>query len=226
MNKYFLITIFLSFFLSFSAASAQSSPEFLISWRSDSYVPDWYSGKILPSAGSGVIVSFELISDGRVVDLSQNAVRWYVNGNLIKNESDGLGIKSASFIASAGEDGKMAVKMTIPDYAADASGDVSIAVANPEAVIDSPYFGNIISAGSSVFRVYPFFFNVKSADYLGANWKINGSVVPSEESDLWTLNLNIGGQASSGSKMTLSAALKNISDIFETANQNIILNIK
>jgi hypothetical protein len=225
--KAFYIIILISAFSFFGFAGAQSSPEFLVSWSVNNYVPEWYSGKILPVAGTSVIVSFELIFGGKPVNLSQNAVRWYVNGNLVRNENDGLGIKSIISPAVSGEGGGMTVRAVITDYAEGIiQKSVIIPIAVPEAVIDSPYPDNKISVGQSVFRAYPFFFNTDGVDGLSVGWKVNDSASLEDEGDPWILSVNIAGQAVSGSRITINSALKNISNIFETASQNIILSVK
>ena len=72
----------------------------LVSWQADSYVPSWYQGKIFPTNGSKIGVNFELLENGKIVNLSKIKVRWYINDKLIRNESNGLGIKSLSFTTS------------------------------------------------------------------------------------------------------------------------------
>ncbi|MCL5004571.1 MAG: hypothetical protein M1170_01335, partial [Patescibacteria group bacterium] len=83
--KIFFILYALFLFSSFNIAYAQSGYEFLTTWKADGFVPAWYEGKILPSRGSRVSVSFELLKNGKISDLSNVVVRWYVNDNLVKN---------------------------------------------------------------------------------------------------------------------------------------------
>jgi len=225
MKKYILIISIFSLFFLAPAASAQSSPEFLISWKAENYVPGWYGGKKIPIAGTPINVSFSLIDSGKPVNLSQNSVRWHVNGNLVKNEEDGLGINKIIF-SSARNSKEALVRISVIDYAPDLlSASIAIPIANPETIIDSPYFNNEIAGGLSVFRAYPFFFNANNINELNAAWKVNNEN-SSGGSDPWVLNLNIGTNSLSGSETVISSVIKKISDIFETSEQKIYLSIK
>ena len=115
---------------------AQAAPQFLASWKADSYVPSWYQGKILPSRGTPVTVSFEVINSGQKADLSGTAVRWYINNKLVKNETNGFGIQSISFNIPDYGGQETEVRIAIPNYrGSELNHILRIPVKNPEAVL-------------------------------------------------------------------------------------------
>jgi hypothetical protein len=232
-HKNFKIKIFSAvslffLFLIFGSASASASLEFLISWQSGNYVPQWYLGKSLPIAGSPIKINFELIDNGKPVNLSKNIIRWYVNGDLAKNESDGLGIKSLMVSVPKNSQGKMTVRISIIDYDADSVLEkmIVIPVSKPEAVINSPYVGNKIVAGLSVFKLTPFFFNVNDLRELTVKWSANGANSKPYEDNSWRLDLSINNQAAEGFKINLGATVINSSNQLESANSAIMLQKK
>lgn len=226
-NLVFCGIILVFVFLTLGMANAQSSPEFLVSWRAQNYAPAWYGGKVLPIVGTPINVGFELINAGKIVNLSQNTVRWYINDELVKNESDGLGIKSLKTITSDDDNNEMRVRITIIDYAADILDKiVIIPVVKPEAVIDSPYLNNRIGTGSSVFKLIPFFFNVSSLNSLAAEWLANNISSRSSADSLWQLDLNVSSQTPSGFKINLGGTIENASRRLESATRTIMLQKK
>lgn len=208
-------------------ANAQTGFEFLISWQADSYIPDWYAGKSLPVAGASIQINFELINDGKPVNLSQNIVRWYVDGNLVQNENNGLGIKSLITAIPKNSNNEALVKISIIDYADSVlEKTFIIPISKPEAVIDSPYPGNKIESGLSVFRLIPFFFNIDNLNSLAVKWSANNIDSQSYADNLWQLNLNIGGQISTGTKIILGAVIRNPLNQLESANAAIMMQKK
>ncbi len=225
INIFFIIVLIFLFSI-FSSASAQSSPEFLVSWEAENYAPVWYSGKILPIAGTKVGISFNLFEAGRPVSLLNNTIRWYVNGKLVQNENDGLGIKSLKTTALNDGNNQMSVRITIIDYADEIlNKTVVIPVVKPQVVIDSPYSNNNIRTGLSIFKATPFFFNVLDKNSLAVNWSANGVQAEGASGDPWQLDLNINNPQP-GTKINLSVLVKNLLNYLELVSQNIILQIK
>ena len=220
-----LIILILSFSI-FNFVSAQSSPEFLVSWKAGNYVPSWYEGKVLPVVGALVDVNFELINAGKIVDLSQNTIRWYLNDELVKNESDGLGIKSLRVIVPNGGSGEISVRITIIDHVADIlDKTIIIPVVRPEAILDSPYSNNGIRAGQSIFRAIPFFFNVSNVNNLSVSWTANGIKSGGAGENPWQLDLNLTNPQA-GTEINLNVLIKNLLNYLELGNQNIVLRTK
>ncbi|MFH1346955.1 MAG: hypothetical protein ABIH10_01755 [Spirochaetota bacterium] len=214
-------------FLIFNSVSAQAVPQFLISWKAQNYVPDWYSGKIFPTAATSVDVSFELMVNGKPADLSTVKVRWYVNDKLVKNEINGLGIKKINIIVPKYFGQTMQVRIAIVDFSGGGLIDkmIDIPVVRPETVINAPYKNNEIKTGESIFEVFPFFFSTDDKGNFSVRWSVLGQE-PESQGDPFMLNLNIDTQMPVGSNINLSVAMSNIIKTLESANQTINLTIK
>lgn len=217
------------------AQTAVNQPQFMVSWQADSYVPSWYQGKILPTQGSKIKVGFELIDGGKIITLSENRVRWYINDKLVKNESSGLGIKSYSSIVSdyAGKDTE--IKIAILPCAGRCGGYkggeilykiIKIPVVSPEAVIDAPYKERRIFAGKNIFLAYPFFFSVKNLDEISLSWFVNGQEAKVDDKEPGVLNLKIDSAAVSGDAISLRLIIKNLLKDLEFRNVEKQLIIK
>ena len=217
---YFLLS---TFYFTFAA-----SPQFLVSWQSKNYGPSWYQGKIFPTKDSMVEVSFELMDNGKIADLSKEKIRWYINDNLEKNEDSGLGIKSLRFSTPAYPGRITEVRIEIFHYK---GGEVIGKIINipsvwPEVVIDAPYADNKIGVGLSVFKAFPFFFNVKNFYDLSAELSAMGQRVEGAGVNAWTLNLNIDSKAPKDTEINLSVSVKSLLKELEFASKNLRLVIK
>lgn len=222
-TPYFLLSTFL--------VNAQSAPIFLTSWKAQSYVPNWHQGKIFPAPGTPVEVSFELIDNGRIADLSKTRVRWYLNNDLARNEENGLGIKSLNFIAPQFGGRDVEVRIAALNYG-DGGGQmdeiIRIPVAKPEVVIDSPYPDRLIGVGKSSFRAVPFFFGTKdvSADNFSFEWSIDGEKVEGFFENQADFILDVGLQTPSGAKLKLSVLAKNLLKKLEFASGDVQLEVR
>ncbi len=224
LRIYLIILIFVFFSINF--ANAQSSPQFLASWQADSYAPGWYQGKIFPTRGSLISVSFELVNNDKIANLSRKKIRWYINDKLVKNESSGLGIKTLKFINNNPPGSDIEIKIVVVDYGSKPLYKIiRVPAAAPEAVIAAPYAERKISSGKNLFRVFPFFFNIKTLNELSFEWRANRQTAEPGENPQ-ELNLNIGDQTPPGAAINLKAIIKNIANQFEFASKNLNLTIK
>jgi hypothetical protein len=208
-------------------AQAASQPQFLVTWRSHNYAPSWYAGKILATRGSWVDVSFDLIDNGKVVDLSKNKVRWYVNDDLKRNEDDGLGIKNYYFGIDDYKNEDINIQIVVVDYLDEQIGKfITIPLAQPEVVIDAPYANRRLPSGTDMFKAYPYFFDIKDLSKLSFNWTVNGQPAESASISADTLKLNIDNLAPSGFGIDIQALIKNLTDEFEFASGKVKLEVK
>ncbi len=227
----FLFGVGFAFLFGAGSASA-ASPQFMVSWQAESYAPSWYQGKIFPTQGSRINVGFELIDGGKIIDLSKNKVRWYVNDKLVKNENNGLGIRFFSFIVAdyAGEDAE--IKIAVLPCAGGCVGYkkneilykiIKIPIVSPEAVIDAPYKEKRIFVGENRLFAYPFFFNVKNPDNLSFSWLINNREAKVGDKEQDVLNLKINSAVIPGDIINLQLAIKNLLKELEFGNAGIQL---
>ncbi len=221
----FLFFCFCFLVFNFNLTSA-ASPQFLVSWQADSYAPSWYQGKIFPTNGSKIDVNFELLENGKIINLSKTKVRWYINDNLVKNEKNGLGIKSLSFITGDYPGQETEIRITLPDYKGGPLDEIiKIPIVSPETIISSPYSDNQVYIGGSSFLAHPFFFNIKKLNELSFEWSVDGRLAKEGER-MDKLDLNIDPFTPSGWEINVQATIKNLLNQMEFAGKNIKLRIK
>lgn len=227
-NLILIVSISYLVFSVFNLVDAQSSPQFLVSWQAESYAPSWYQGKILAINGTPIEISFELIDNGKIADLSKTKVRWYVNDKLVKNENDGLGIKSLKITVPDYAGQETEIRIAVVDYKGGETLDkvITIPVVNPEAVINAPYPDRKISTGPSIFQAIPFFFNTKNLTNLLIEWSANEQKTEGLTGNPYLLNLNIGPETPKDTEIKISVLVKSLLNQLEFANKSIQLQIK
>jgi len=222
----FLFSIF--YFIFYIFVNAQTSPQFFVSWQAQSYASSWYQGKILAINGTPVEISFELIDNGKIADLSKTKVRWYVNDDLVLNENNGLGIKNLKITVPDYTGQQTEIRIAVVDYLKTGLVDklIKIPVVGPEAVINAPYPEHQILTGENSFQVFPFFFNVKNLDGLSVEWSTNEQKAEGMTVDPWRLSLKVDLATPLGFTFNLSATIRNFLNQLEFASKNIQLQVK
>ena len=222
----FLIVVFV--FLILNSVDAQTAlPQFMVSWQAQSYAPPWYQGKIFPTKGTPIVISFELIDNGKIVDLSKTAVRWYINDELVKNEDSGLGIKSLQFNMPDYAGQETEIRIAIPDYKGNQLDSIiRIPSKAPEVVIKNVYPEGRIQTGDNLFEAIPYFFNVNNLNNLSIDWFANSEKTDSYADNPWLLKLSIDQQAPTGYEVNLRAAVSNLLNQLEFAARDLKLQIK
>jgi len=188
---------------------ASSSPVFWATWSANSYSDPYYLGKNLPSNNSTVNVSFELISNGKVVPLGSKEVRWYLDGQLIKK---GVGLKEFSFLAGS-QFGSQAVRIELQNFN-DGNALVKtilIPISQPEVVLDSPYTSknNKVQPGEIILKALPYFFNVTQGGSLVWGWKINNQSPTEFNETPNRLTITIPKNMSGGGQILVKARATN-----------------
>lgn len=154
-------------------ANAQAPLEFLVDWRANTYVPSDYQGKALPTRGSRVDVTFELIDGGRIANISNSEVRWFINFNI---QDRGLDKNKFSFTHDPASNRNPVIKIEVLNYKGQTlSHTFTIPISNPEV--------NIVSYDQRNFIAKPYFFNVKDINALNFSWTVNG-IPATEELDI------------------------------------------
>lgn len=206
--------------------SAHAETEFMTSWQARTYVPAWYEGRVLPTYESPITIAFELLEDGKIVDLSNTAVRWYVDGRLLKNELNGLGIKKILVINKKYGGDTTEIRISIPNYKGGSQEKlINIPIKTPEAVIEAPYFKKKVEKGVSTLRVWPFFFNTTNASNLSLKWVVDGSDVRPQNANDTELEFVVGNDTSPGRRSTIEAQLVNPRKAMENIKERIFLEV-
>lgn len=185
---------------------AETAPELLITWSAQNYTPPDYAGKSMPTRGTSVGASVELIENGRLADLSKQEIRWILNNRLHKS---GVGLKNVSLIVPELTRDNQILRVSIVNFRGkDIEKSVILPVVDPEVVINVPYPRNKIQSGENLFIALAYFFNVANLNDLSFVWSANGRNTQSEDRIPNLLKLNAsGGRA--GDKVDLSARVSN-----------------
>lgn len=201
-------------------AHAATGPFFLITWKTGTYVPSTYTGKALPIPHSPVTVSFDVIRDGKPVNLSQNLVYWYLDDELIQS---GRGIQQITVTAPEAPQRSMDVRVELPDYGNGSLLEtVTIPVVQPKIVIDAPYPSGRFTANAFGLSAAPYYFNIHSPAELALQWIVNDAPV-SSDGDRTKLTVAMGDTAKPGSTFDVRLNAKNPRIFLEGNSSEITL---
>lgn len=168
----------LSAVTAYRADAQTAAPQILMAWQADSYVPDGFRGKTLPTSDSRITVGLDLIDLGRRVDLSSYKILWYIDNSFYQGAAGltRINLTAPHFIGRTA----IAVRASISDYPGSPGKTIAIPVVPPQAVIQSSAPSLAASAVPFSLQVYPYFFNVKSQSELDFSWKLNGTNVSNQ----------------------------------------------
>jgi hypothetical protein len=213
MKKY--LTLFALALLLLStkqARAAENDPQFLVTWKTDTYTPAQYAGKALPTSKSRITISFDLIDNGTLVDLSKQPVRWFYGRNLVdaKQGLQTISIKLPEFI-----DGDKNFRIEIPSLKDTVlTYSVNIPIVQPEAVIEWPSLTNTLTTQSVEMRGLPYFFNVSDPGFLNFAWQVNGKTPLGTQSPD-TLNLSLDTNTPTNTPIEIGLKIKNPQGVLE-----------
>lgn len=220
LSKKIIFIAGLLFFLPIFRTGAETiAPQFLVSWQAQSYAPADFRGKILPTEKTGLSASFEILSNGKFLDLSKTNVVWLANGNII---SQGLNqkkatLKTGSYIGSVAD-----IEIRLPNFRGAAlTYSFAIPFVSPQVII-AERGGTDDSSGKKLeFTALPYFFNVKSLSDLNFDWSINEAKPTGNVSDPQNLSLTIPQEIATGTRINIKIIVKNILNEIEAAAQNL-----
>lgn len=207
-----LLTAFLSIIPAHAQSTATaSSPTFLITWKTTgSYIPSFYIGKALPTYGSQITASLELVSpQGKILDLSGQTIYWYVNDTLV---GGGPGVQSVTFPPVGDAPNTMNLRVTLPNY----NGSylihaVNVPMVMPEAVIYAPYPNGQFAQNPVGVQALPYFFNIADPSGLSYSWSVNGQPGQNTENPE-VADITIPQGTQSGTSIAASLTIENPDD--------------
>jgi len=216
----FALLVALFFGAQFFSAQAQAQPRLFITWSAESYAPPGFNGKVLPTAGSPITVSFEVIDGGRPANVSGQTTYWYLNNDLIENRP---GTKTVRFNAPARAPSVATVRIELPAYPGGLLiGTARIPVVRPEAVIEAPYPGRVFSGPQIRALGTPYFFNADDPSGLVVAWTVNGQSPPGAERPR-ELAVNLDPASLLEATVNIVLSITNAARGSESASQFIIL---
>ncbi len=196
----------------FLCAEAQgvsaTQPQIFLTWQARGYVPPSYQGKALPAANSVVTASMEVIDQGRIADISNKSVYWYQDGLLV---GSGLGKKTVNFRTASQAPTQSQLMVQVQGYKGQLLfNTIVLPVAQPTAVIEAPYTGNISGGNSVTVKGVPYFFNVPDMNSLVFNWVVNGTPAspPATSTDKSVLAITTNSNAAPGSTLNIGLTIQ------------------
>lgn len=220
-KKVILITILIIGGIIFKGANA-ADPEFMVSWKPNTYTPSYYQGKSLPIEDSYIDVSFEMISKnandfGKIIDISDKQVRWYINGDIVSRMDGRSKLRINNNMVSGS---RIAVDIEV-EYYNDKGNTyfprkrIEIPVSNPKVYILNKSKNSSLLENKLSFLAEPMFFNVNKLSSLIINWSVNRNSVE-DNSQGFNLDINLGGNIPYN-KIDLGASVYNKDDGLEFA---------
>lgn len=214
-----LIVVMALFFVVATKANA-AAPQFLITWKTTgSYIPAAYHGKALPTYGSEITASLEIISNGKLANLQGQTIYWYLNDTLL---GGGAGAQSITFPPFGEAPNIMTLKVELPNY----NGNflihtMDVPMVQPQAVIYAPYPNGQFSANPVAVVAIPFFFNTPSPDDLSYSWSVNGQSGASAENPE-EADITLPAGTAAGTTFGVSLTVQNGNDSTQaTASENL-----
>lgn len=213
------------FFIAGNHAYAQTTtaPRFMVTWQAQNFAPADFAGKLLPIANTPIDVVFNIIENGKIADLANTEVRWYVN-NKIQQSGRGKQVLRFSAPEFGGEDQE--VRISIPNYKnRELTKTIVIPVTAPQVIIQTPFISNEIPRGEIRLRALPYFFNVSSIKNLGISWLVN-NIRPTSEEGITNpdeMNLTTPAEIPAGTQAAIEVLVQK--NTAETAAQSLILKV-
>lgn len=213
----------------FKGANA-ADPEFMVSWKSNTYTPPYYQGKSLPIENSYIDVSFEMISKnandfGKIIDISDKQVRWYINGDIVSRMDGKSELRINNNMISGS---RIAVEIEV-EYYNDKGNTyfprkrIEILISNPKVYILNKSKNSSLFENGLSFIAEPMFFNANKLSSLIINWSVNRDELKKENQE-FDLDINLGSGISHN-KIDLSASVYNKDDSLESAQGFRVFNL-
>lgn len=210
--KVFATGVFLlaAFIISPSARAQTAAPQFLITWRAlKSYVPAAYPDKAVPSYGSPVVASVELLSQGKVLNIKSQTIYWYLNENFI---GGGIGLQTVSFLPFDVPPNTLDLRVELPHYnGVLLTRQVQVQTLRPVAVVEAPFPNGQTSVNPTTVTALPYFFNTTAASNLSFSWSVNGQSGANAENPQ-TAQITLPAGTQSGAELDVMLTINNPSD--------------
>lgn len=218
MNYRILSLLFILGILSvYGVSHAQSSPEFLVSWRAHTYVPSTYQGKILPVRGSRITAGVSLAEGNRLADISRSEIRWYLNGRLVQS---GIGLQQATINLPATSNADNQLQIIVDYKGNELEKTIQIPIANPKITIttSSPSYALQLS---NLLSAVPYFFNAVTINDFIFTWTVNGDTILNTVPQPNYLTLQLEPSSNQSIPFLVNAYVQNRLNPQETASRRI-----
>lgn len=155
-------------------ALAANTTDIVLTWQAQSLVPPTYMGRVLPTTGSAVLVSAQLLENKAIVTDPEGVFRWYVNDFLLR---EGAGLTTIQFTGEdvPSVDGAYAVELVVRGHGEETlRSKLLVPRVSPRLVLSTGLPGNTLNLAGTIITALPYFFNVRSLDELSFSWTVGG----------------------------------------------------
>jgi hypothetical protein len=206
MRNFWLIIVgfFVIIIMPIDAIGAEK-PIVVLTWKTETYAPAWYTGKTLPTVNSSIRVFASILDGGKFKSVSGETTYWYLDDELLEN---GSGVQSITF--NPIETGEHKIRLQLPNYpGGQIIKTINIPVVDVRVVPQAPWPEGIFSILNPTIKANAFFFNTtKSAD-LVFNWTVNGQA-PKNNANPDMLTINLDPKTIIGTKLEVSLSASNL----------------
>ncbi|RME58653.1 hypothetical protein D6779_06030 [Candidatus Parcubacteria bacterium] len=155
----------------------EASVQFLIDWKAESVVPRGYQGKALPGPSTKINVSFNIIDNNKLVDLSNRQIRWYLDDELIES---GIGLQTFSFRTFRMGDTYHRVRVEVSNYKnhperLGAVTTIRVPVIFPKVVLEAPFPHHVFSSQKARLPAKIFYYSKDALASIILSWEIDGN---------------------------------------------------
>lgn len=199
-----------------------ANTEVLLNWRSQTYAPDGYSGKTLPTGNSWITATVDAIQNGKFVDLSNQNIYWYKDDQFIDG---GVGLWQINIQAPEIPGDIYSLRVEIPGLGGNVLKTIDVPVVYPILTLDAPYPGNYVSGQKIKVSSLIYFFDIQNPIGLTYDWKVNGEGVKNPASPLY-LDLALLDGTPDGFMINVDLFVKDMQNVFVGAKKSISLILK
>lgn len=201
---------------------AQTPNPVIITWQADNFYPADFEGRALPSPGTPIALSAEVMQNNKLLDLSQATFMWYVDETLIGR---GVGLKETTFKMQKSPGDYSFVRVVVQTGNNSFESSLRIYAQAPTAVIEGNFPNQVVPAGSQILlQAVPYFFNVLNLNDLSFSWLINGQQQNNGRDN--QLLLTVGSPQGGENAAQLNVAVQNLLNPLEAASNKIILSVQ
>jgi len=213
---FFFIFVIVAF-ATLTGVAQVEQPEFLITWRAQSYAPPEFDGKLLPAPFSPIVATFEILVGGSFLDLSGENINWYLDGKLLDR---GVGVQTVAFRAGADAGTRHDLRIQINGFQGKdkiAVKTIEIPIARPQAIIEAPFPENNFSTRTTRVKGRPYFFNVQNLSNLSFAWEVNGET-PTDFKNPDLLSISLAELPDDKAELRVNLKINNPANIFSEAS--------
>lgn len=222
MRRLIIITVFLTFvsgmFMSRLDAgqSIPLAPEnAIISYDVQNYYPPGFRGRPRLTPYSVIVVRLEAFKDGKLVNLSDTDISWYLNDKRLKG---GRGLKELTVPVTDNAGGSVRIRAYADTGAILIEKALSLTIEKPYVVLETPYSNNQVPATDDVVLLgVPYFFTAPDFKNLNFSWKVDGREYGRSNDNQLALRLGQLRSIKSLTRISVDLLVQNIQNILEFA---------